>query len=275
MRAKTLVVTAGCLAIWSAAYGASLDVFPGAGTPLQDAIDNASAGDTLLVHIGTYNEAVVIDKPLKLIGDGAGVVTIDAGCSATAALSVEADGVTIRGITVTKGSFFAINIEQQDRITVRDTITLEGGCGGGFYGINLFNSTAITLKGNEASGFLDAGLYIGGIAADAKVKLEKNNCHNNDQGIIVEDSFPNSVAVKGNTASDNNRGIFVHNSDGIRVTGNTLNGNVNASIELDGTSDDNRVSGNAISDSDSIDNGTNNCWKGNTYTNATGPAICP
>jgi len=273
MRAKTLVITSVCLALWSPAYGASFDVFPGAGTPLQDAIAAASSSDTLRVHAGTYSEAVVIDKSLKLIGDGAAVTTIDAGCSSAAALSVQADGVTIRGIRVTKGTYFAINIEQRDKITVKDTITAQG-CGTEEYGINLFDSTNITLKGNEAFGFHDAGIYIGGIGPDGKVKVEKNYCHDNDLGIIVEDSAPGSIIVKGNTAANNTTGIWVHNSDGNRVSGNTLSGNA-AGIDLDSTSDDNRITGNTI-DSDSHDDGMNNCWKGNTYTNgAVGPQGCP
>ena len=32
--------------------GAERDVYPGAGTPIQDAIDGAGAGDTIYVHAG-------------------------------------------------------------------------------------------------------------------------------------------------------------------------------------------------------------------------------
>ena len=32
--------------------GAEWDVYPGAGTPIQDAIDGAWAGDTIYVHAG-------------------------------------------------------------------------------------------------------------------------------------------------------------------------------------------------------------------------------
>ncbi|RLF26573.1 MAG: hypothetical protein DRN05_06815, partial [Thermoplasmata archaeon] len=36
---------------------------------IQDAIDNASAGDTIIVYRGVYNGSLLVDKPLSLIGE--------------------------------------------------------------------------------------------------------------------------------------------------------------------------------------------------------------
>jgi len=52
--------------------GAEWGVYPGAGTPIQDAIDGAG-GDTIYVHAGTYVENVDVWKRVTLIGDGADV----------------------------------------------------------------------------------------------------------------------------------------------------------------------------------------------------------
>jgi len=46
--------------------GAELHVYPGAGTPIQTAIDGAAAGDTIYVHAGTYVENVDVDKRVTL-----------------------------------------------------------------------------------------------------------------------------------------------------------------------------------------------------------------
>ena len=50
---------------------ATLVVGPGQTyTRIQDAIDNATAGDTVRVWAGMYNESVVVTKSLNIIGNG-------------------------------------------------------------------------------------------------------------------------------------------------------------------------------------------------------------
>ena len=44
---------------------------------IQYAIDNASIGDTVYVYHGYYKENLVINKSIKLIGEGKGNTTID------------------------------------------------------------------------------------------------------------------------------------------------------------------------------------------------------
>ena len=83
------------------AAGAEWDVYPGAGTPIPDAIDGAWAGDTIYVHAGTYDENVDVDKRVTLIGDGADVVTVRAADAEDYVFNVTADWVNISGSTVT------------------------------------------------------------------------------------------------------------------------------------------------------------------------------
>jgi parallel beta-helix repeat protein len=264
-------------------WGRTIHVNPGSGGPLQAAIDGASDGDTLRIHAGTYNEAIDVTKRLRLIGDGADVVTVDAGCGAFTALNVGADGVTVRRLTVTRGTFYALDVENRDKVTIQETVTVAG-CGSEEYGINLYQSTNVKLLRNETGGgFHDAGIYIGGIPSEARVRAIRNDSTGNQRGIIVEDSTdvpggPPTVQVQANTVSGNGTGIFLHNSDGIRVYRNTVTGNANSGIELDGQSDENRIIGNDISGStqDVADGGTGNCWKGNTYTTGSAPTTgCP
>ena len=51
-------------------------VTPGAGTPIQDAIDAALPGDLIVVGPGNYRENIFLYKPLKLQGSGSGSTVI-------------------------------------------------------------------------------------------------------------------------------------------------------------------------------------------------------
>jgi nitrous oxidase accessory protein NosD len=74
------------------------DVYPGPGTPIQDAISFATAGDTILVHAGLYNETITIDKTLTIIGDSKTNTTIDAQGLGTV-ITISASWVNVTGFT--------------------------------------------------------------------------------------------------------------------------------------------------------------------------------
>lgn len=259
-------------------HAKTIDVNPGPGTPLQEAIDAASDGDTVRVHAGIYGEAITVSKRLKLIGDAAATVTIDAGCGSGTALAVAGDAVVVKRMRIVGGTFYAIDAVNRTKLVIAETVT-EDTCGGAEYGINLFQDVKVRIVGNTATGFGDAGIYVGGIPADGRVRVKRNTCTANTRGIIVEDSAPGApgVAVQSNTtASNTSTGIFLHNSDGVRVARNTVTNNALAGIEVDATSDDNLIANNLISGStnDVVDAGSGNCWRGNTFTTGTVPP-CP
>ena len=262
-RAKTIVVT------------------PGLGTPFQDAINAASPRDTLRVSPGTYPEAIVIDKALRVIAQGCCSWVIDAGCAASTAVNILADQVTFSGLTVQGGTFYEVDAEHRDRVKVLRSIMTET-CGTAEYGIQVYQSTNAKVLLNETSGFSDAGIYIGGIGQSGNVRVLKNESSGSARGYIVEDCLPGpqGVILSGNVALQNTQsGIFLHNSDGVRLLHNSvtgLPGTTLTGIELDATSDDNLIVGNTISEntSDVVDNGTNNCWRNNQYTTGS-VASCP
>jgi len=100
---RLLLVAAALVAVLAcagAAAGAEWDVYPGAGTPIQDAVDGAGDGDTIYVHAGTYDENVDVWKRVTLIGDGADVVTVRAADAEDHVFNVTADCVNVSGFEV-------------------------------------------------------------------------------------------------------------------------------------------------------------------------------
>jgi parallel beta-helix repeat protein len=70
-------------------------------TGIQEAINKASVGDTIIVHSGVYYENVVVDKSVTLKGIGHPVV--DANGSGSA-ITLSADGITLVGFTATNSA---------------------------------------------------------------------------------------------------------------------------------------------------------------------------
>jgi parallel beta-helix repeat protein len=72
---------------------------PGNFTTISAAVVNATSGDTIMVMNGTYKEQVVINKPLRVIGENRSNTIIDAG-GANYAVQITASNVTLSGFTI-------------------------------------------------------------------------------------------------------------------------------------------------------------------------------
>lgn len=71
---------------------------------IQQAIDNASAGDWIIVNPGTYNEQVEVDKSLTIVGPNRfGAAVILPTAVNAVGMSIDADNVTIANLTIFGG----------------------------------------------------------------------------------------------------------------------------------------------------------------------------
>jgi nitrous oxidase accessory protein len=79
--------------------GSKTIVVPDDYSSIQDAVGNASEGDTVYVRKGVYVENPVINKSISLVGEDWAATVLDV----TAGLKVQKDGVTVTGLTIYDG----------------------------------------------------------------------------------------------------------------------------------------------------------------------------
>ncbi|MEM2096704.1 MAG: hypothetical protein QXI70_00915 [Methanothrix sp.] len=127
---------------------------------IQDAINHASPGDTIVVYSGTYNENVMVNKPLKLVGINN--PTIKALNPAGNAVSVTASGVVLTGFTITGAS-------TGNGIDVSNTSPLI------FY--NNIEGNGVGLRNTLASTILSRACFwgAGGVGRDKGKPVSPNN----------------------------------------------------------------------------------------------------
>ncbi len=135
---------------------------------IQDAIDNASSGDTILVYSGTYYENVNVSKQLTLRGIGNPVV--DAGGSGSA-ITLAADGITLEGFTATGSNGYYGSPEAGIKVTSSNNTVSGNNASNNYNGISLGSSNNNTLSGNNAN--LNKGFY--GSGAGISLGSSSNN----------------------------------------------------------------------------------------------------
>ena len=155
-------------------------------TRIQNAINNASDGDTIIVYSGVYYENVVVNKSVTL--KGVNLPVVDAG--KRSAIILTADGITLIGFTTTNSG-----------LTWPFTGTWE----------------ISTITGNIVSNNNNAGIYLFG----SNNIITGNNVCNNNNGIRLSSSSSNN-SITGNNVCNNSYGIRLYFSCNNSITGNTL-----------------------------------------------------
>jgi Right handed beta helix region len=194
---------------------------------MQEAIDAAAAGDTLIVK-GTCFGSSLIEKDLTLQGVSNkqfGVATLDGGADSTGVVLISGGNVVsvvINDLTITHGGTVGISVGGIGGDTVsltRTTVSDNNGPGiDGFYsGITLTDST---VSGNAAEG-------LGGFRVGFRL-LRSNVTDNGDLGIAAL-----GVSVDDSTVSGNGRGGIASGFDGfVDISGSTVSGNHGPGIQL-------------------------------------------
>ncbi|MCB8961577.1 MAG: right-handed parallel beta-helix repeat-containing protein [Ardenticatenales bacterium] len=174
------------------------------GDSIQAAVDQARAGDTILIEYGIYHETVVVD-----LND----ITIEGIPNDDGARPVlDGRGVLSDGI-ISSGSNFAVG-----KLHVRDYIDngilVEGVTGvhmydifsenTGTYGLYPVQSTDVLIERSEVTGNHDAGIYAGQCE---NVVVRESVAYGNVIGIEIENTL--NAEVYDNLTYENTNGIFI------------------------------------------------------------------
>jgi nitrous oxidase accessory protein len=211
------------------------------------AVGNATAGDTVYVKSGTYNESVSVDKPLSLIGeDMSSTVIFSEGTRGSGyTIHVKADNVTVSGFTITSYHpfhslyyFYGIGIRGSNCNITGNIIEK---CREGITSSASVHSVTISknIIRDTTAGMGILFIY----AAPHHITITDNNITNTTYGIGVQGGH--SYVISGNNVIDNGGGIGIRGSDST-ITGNNVTSNTGEGINIDGSN--NTISGNYVAD---------------------------
>lgn len=220
-----LVVGMGALAPAASARSASEQVVR-PDQSLQEAVDAAAPGATIVLTRGTYRGSVTLTKPLTLRGAGEQTVIVPGEDEEAGSACAEAgDGICVTGTDeqpVTGARIQSLTVEgfKRNGVTATRTDQLEvrrvTARDNGRWGIAQDRSTRGSFRYNTASGNGDAGLYTANVfEADAESKtldsggtvISGNLLTGNRIGLTTRRL--RNLTVEHNVVTENCAGVFV------------------------------------------------------------------
>jgi nitrous oxidase accessory protein len=233
---------------------------------IQDAVDNASDGDTVFVYSRTepYHENVVVNRSIFLLGEDKNNVVIESELRGMA-VKITADDVFVGGFTMihpvwedfNNWELALVDIVSSENVTIRDNIIQQALIYHGSWhaGIIIRNSSYCFIQNNtigkEARTRLDDGIaliydsafnnisgneiynFTTGIYSDGSDNIfYMNYLHHNLEGIHVD--FDDNNTIINNTINFNNRrGIWIDEGHNNIVTENIITSNGEGDYDID------------------------------------------
>ncbi len=197
---------------------------------IQQAVDNATDGDTIIVHSGTYYENVMIGQSLTVIGEGA---IIDAGGEFQCLSMCSVTSGSISGFTVQNGAI-GIDLSHASSVNVEANTALNNKVGFHLWDSNNNNVKNNIAHENEYSGISIHGGY--GYGGSSHNTITNNALSNNGAGVDIETSSNYNEITNNIIMSNKYEGIYIHDScDSSTITDNkVLNNDVGIYIEGSG-----------------------------------------
>jgi parallel beta-helix repeat protein len=224
---------------------------------------------------------LILSCPYTVIAPGTYVLARDLVCPREAAITVEADGVTLvllgRTLTAAEGAFEGVFTIGTDANPTIDRLRVVGGTFRGFgEGLSIDNSPGAVITGVSATGRFE-GIDI---EDSPRARIIGNTFTGNETGIQVLTC--DECVIAGNRADGNSdEGIELRLSTAVHIVGNRATGNGERGIELLRGTTGNRVEGNLATGNGTVDLDDGNLdldpgppvcvntWRGNRFATDT------
>ena len=239
---------------------------PGNYSKIQDAIDNASNGDTVFVFPGTYKERIVISQSITLQGADLHTTIIDGqGTNSDIVTCIARDsvitGFSIRNCSI---SYSCLIINHTSNCIVIGNVIHTGGYGvtlrnaqnisiinnsffqilngssppsiqrqtkAGYIGVKMDNCVFSTISKNRISSW-DGGIFITG----THILITQNSISDTKQGITDSmNALPwinEYLTIKDNFLNNNRQGIHLFGSRYYSITHNQIKNSTNIGIYI-------------------------------------------
>jgi parallel beta-helix repeat protein len=193
---------------------------PGNYSKIQDAIDNASDGDTVFVYddLSPYYENIVIRKSIYLIGEERQTTIID-GRKSCKVMTVFANNVTITGFTIRNSGVLVIDCAIECRSshnTISGNIISNNSQGICFYTIGSYVANENNITGNMITSNKGPGVSL----YHSQDNVIFGNIFTSNEGLVLDQS-------NNNTLSSNeflNDGIWLNSYPNNILPDNYVNG---------------------------------------------------
>ncbi|RJS68306.1 hypothetical protein CW714_10335 [Methanophagales archaeon] len=220
---------------------------------IQDAVNAASPGYTIIVRDGTYTENVNVDKQLTIQSEnGSANCIVQAANPNDHVFEITANYVNISGFTVKGSNTAGMRLQYADNSTISNNTVSNNG--GGIYLCGLNNNNM--LMNNLASNNHAVGIWLS--SSSNNNTLTDNLASNNDCGIYLESSSNNTL-MNNNADSNDYYGILLHDSSNNTLANNNASNN-GYGIYLESLSINNLIYNNYFNNTLNAWDDGNNIW---------------